>query len=75
MVIRWLNFITSIGSHHCCLCLPSAMAPSSPSNLPFHLTFAASAFSACTAEVVSLPLDTAKVKLQLQQSTAAPKYR
>ena len=83
-----------------------AMAPSSPSNLPFHKTFAASAIAACTAEVVSLPLgeaaqrrgpapplarghacththapcllpvaDTAKVKLQLQAKSSAPKYR
>ncbi|KAL4436080.1 hypothetical protein ABPG77_005528 [Micractinium sp. CCAP 211/92] len=43
--------------------------------LPFHKTFAASAIAACTAEIATLPLDTAKVKLQLQPKSAAPKYR
>lgn len=51
------------------------MAPSSPSNLPFYQTFAASAIAASTAEIVSLPLDTAKVRLQLQPKSSAPKYK
>lgn len=42
---------------------------SPPSNqqkpLPFLNLFAASAFAACSAEVMTLPLDTAKVRLQL----------
>nr|BBJ19795.1 uncoupling protein [Cycas revoluta] len=44
-------------------------------------TFASSAFSACWAEICTIPLDTAKVRLQLQgkqaagQALAAPKYR
>lgn len=43
------------------------MAPSSNSKpLPFPQMFASSAVAACTAEVLTLPLDTAKVRLQLQ---------
>lgn len=44
-------------------------------------TFASSAFAACFAEVCTLPLDTAKVRLQLQKKAiegeghALPKYR
>lgn len=41
--------------------------------LSFGASFAASAIAACTAEVCTLPLDTAKVRLQLQQS--GNKYR
>ncbi|KAG6411941.1 hypothetical protein SASPL_124595 [Salvia splendens] len=43
--------------------------------------FACSAFAACFAEICTIPLDTAKVRLQLQKrvpigdSTAAPKYK
>ncbi|KAF5827525.1 mitochondrial carrier domain-containing protein [Dunaliella salina] len=47
------------------------MVASSNSNAPplsFGRTFAASAIAACTAETMTLPLDTAKVRLQLQQS-------
>lgn len=51
------------------------MAPVGGSNLPFAQTFASSAIAACTAEIVSLPLDTAKVLLQLQKKDANPKYR
>jgi len=45
--------------------------------LPIYATFAASATAASFAEVTTLPLDTAKVRLQLQSSAAAgakPKY-
>ncbi|CAN6471457.1 unnamed protein product [Victoria cruziana] len=44
-------------------------------------TFASSAFAACFAEICTIPLDTAKVRLQLQKNVtpgdvlAAPKYR
>lgn len=51
--------------------------PSGPP-LPLHKSFAASALAACTAEIVTLPLDMAKVRLQLQGGAAAgvaPKYR
>ncbi|WPT10791.1 Mitochondrial uncoupling protein 1 [Picochlorum sp. SENEW3] len=51
------------------------MAPSGSSSLPFPQTFASSAIAACTAEIISLPLDTAKVLLQLQKKDAAPKYK
>ncbi|XP_011624710.1 mitochondrial uncoupling protein 1 [Amborella trichopoda] len=43
--------------------------------------FASSAFAACVAEICTIPLDTAKVRLQLQKKAvagdgvAAPKYR
>lgn len=46
--------------------------------LPFAKGFAASAAAACGAEFLTLPLDAAKVKLQLQGGTAGagpPKYR
>ena len=42
--------------------------------LPLHKSFAASAIAACSAEFLTLPLDTAKVRLQIQptsQATAA----
>lgn len=43
------------------------MAPTSTGPpLPFPNLFAASAVAACTAEALTLPLDTAKVRLQLQ---------
>ncbi|GBF87431.1 mitochondrial uncoupling 1-like protein [Raphidocelis subcapitata] len=43
------------------------MAPTSTGPpLPFPNLFAASAVAACTAEIMTLPLDTAKVRLQLQ---------
>jgi solute carrier family 25 uncoupling protein 8/9 len=51
--------------------------PSGPP-LPLHKSFAASAVAACTAEVLTLPLDMAKVRLQLQGKAAAGaplKYR
>ncbi|KAI4374207.1 hypothetical protein MLD38_012224 [Melastoma candidum] len=44
-------------------------------------TFASSAFAACFAEICTIPLDTAKVRLQLQKSAASgdvislPKYK
>lgn len=37
--------------------------------LPFPQMFASSAIAACTAEALTLPLDTAKVRLQLQQGS------
>jgi solute carrier family 25 uncoupling protein 8/9 len=48
--------------------------PSSGPQLPFPNLFAASAISACTAEALTLPLDTAKVRLQLQGGGAG-KYK
>lgn len=51
------------------------------SEISFAGIFACSAFAACIAELCTIPLDTAKVRLQLQKriplgdSTAAPKYR
>eukprot|EP00884_Botryococcus_braunii_P014687 jgi/Botrbrau1/23219/Bobra.0041s0062.2 len=49
--------------------------PSGPP-LPLYKNFAASAIAACTAEVATLPLDLAKVRLQLQsKSHGTPKYR
>ncbi|QDZ21687.1 uncoupling protein [Chloropicon primus] len=45
--------------------------------LPIWKTFPASAFSACTAELLTLPFDTAKVRLQLQGTPmpgVKPKY-
>ncbi|PON36922.1 Mitochondrial brown fat uncoupling protein [Parasponia andersonii] len=51
------------------------------SNISFAGTFVSSAFAACTAEITSIPLDTAKVRLQLQKTAVAgdgvalPKYR
>ncbi|TKY63415.1 Mitochondrial uncoupling protein 1 [Spatholobus suberectus] len=53
----------------------------SKSDLSFSKTFASSAFSACFAEVCTIPLDTAKVRLQLQKQAVAgdvvslPKYK
>lgn len=46
--------------------------------LPLWKSFPASAFSACFAEVCTLPFDTGKVRLQLQGAAAAgatPKYK
>ncbi|CAN8279227.1 unnamed protein product [Cochlearia groenlandica] len=50
------------------------------SDLSLPKTFACSAFAACVGEVCTIPLDTAKVRLQLQKSAIAgdvslPKYR
>ncbi|KAJ6316176.1 hypothetical protein OIU78_019452 [Salix suchowensis] len=51
------------------------------SDISFAGTFAASAFAACFAEICTIPLDTAKVRLQLQKSAVAgdgmalPKYK
>ncbi|KAJ1389621.1 Mitochondrial carrier UCP-like [Sesbania bispinosa] len=51
------------------------------SDISFAGTFASSAFSACFAEACTIPLDTAKVRLQLQKQAAAsdavtlPKYK
>nr|KYP67692.1 hypothetical protein KK1_024044 [Cajanus cajan] len=53
----------------------------SKSDLSFSKTFASSAFSACFAEVCTIPLDTAKVRLKLQKQAVAgdvvslPKYK
>ncbi|CAI0424396.1 unnamed protein product [Linum tenue] len=50
------------------------------SDISFAGTFASSAFAACFAEICTIPLDTAKVRLQLQKSAisgdvlTAPKY-
>jgi hypothetical protein len=46
--------------------------------MPVWKTFGCSAFAACTAEIVTLPIDTAKVRLQIQHAPVAgmqPKYR
>ena len=52
--------------------------PSGPP-LPLHKSFAASAIAACSAEILTLPLDTAKVRLQIQPKAASaatpPKYK
>lgn len=51
------------------------------SNISFAGTFASSAFAACVAELCTIPLDTAKVRLQLQKKAVAgdaltlPKYK
>lgn len=51
------------------------------SEISFAETFLCSAFAACFAEFCTIPLDTAKVRLQLQRKSAAadggtvPKYR
>ncbi|KAG9453267.1 hypothetical protein H6P81_006171 [Aristolochia fimbriata] len=53
----------------------------SKSEISFAGTFASSAFAACFAEICTIPLDTAKVRLQLQKKAASgdgvgvPKYR
>jgi len=44
---------------------------SQPPSLPWWGTFACAGLGACIAEVVTLPIDTAKVRLQLQQRSAA----
>ena len=53
--------------------------PSSGPQLGFLPSFACSAVAACLAEVATLPLDTAKVRLQMQggllKPGEAPKYR
>lgn len=58
---------------------PPPIAPGPPAGslpLPAWATFIASATAACTAEVTTLPLDTAKVRLQLQAKGAlTPKYK
>lgn len=46
--------------------------PSGPP-LPLHKSFAASAIAACSAEVLTLPLDTAKVRLQIQPTSTSVK--
>lgn len=49
-----------------------------PQPLPLWKSFGASAFSACTAELLTLPFDTGKVRLQLQGTPTpgvAPKYK
>ncbi|KAK4412367.1 Mitochondrial uncoupling protein 2 [Sesamum alatum] len=52
-----------------------------PSEISFAGIFVCSAFAACVAEFCTIPLDTAKVRLQLQKrvpvgdSEVAPKYR
>ncbi|KAK9830971.1 hypothetical protein WJX81_004075 [Elliptochloris bilobata] len=54
------------------------MSPLADSAAPLSIwkSFAASAFATCTAEVATLPLDTAKVRLQLQaKSDGVPKYK
>ncbi|KAI8556832.1 hypothetical protein RHMOL_Rhmol05G0286000 [Rhododendron molle] len=54
---------------------------STKSNISFAGTFASSAFAACFAELCTIPLDTAKVRLQLQKKAVAgdaltlPKYK
>ena len=59
----------------------NAQASGPSVSLPLYATFVSSAAAACTAEFVSLPVDTAKVRLQLQgvpgsaaSSSAVPKY-
>ncbi|XP_004506657.1 mitochondrial uncoupling protein 1-like [Cicer arietinum] len=53
----------------------------SKSDISFAGIFASSAFSACFAEICTIPLDTAKVRLQLQKQAVAgdvvslPKYK
>ncbi|XP_010504203.1 PREDICTED: mitochondrial uncoupling protein 1 [Camelina sativa] len=56
------------------------MVADSKSDLPLPKIFACSAFAACVGEICTIPLDTAKVRLQLQKSALAgdvtlPKYR
>ncbi|KAF7825579.1 mitochondrial uncoupling protein 1 [Senna tora] len=52
----------------------------SKSDISFAGTFVSSAFAACFAEICTIPLDTAKVRLQIQKQVVAgdltlPKYR
>jgi hypothetical protein len=57
---------------------PTMSPPPSGPPLPFAKGFAASAVAACGAEALTLPLDMAKVRLQLQKTGGpggAPKYR
>ncbi|KAL9239026.1 hypothetical protein vseg_013384 [Gypsophila vaccaria] len=54
--------------------------PAGDTNISFAGTLASGAFAACFAEVCTIPLDTAKVRLQLQKksvgdSVSLPKYR
>ena len=49
-------------------------SPSGP-QLGFLPSFACSAVAACTGELLTIPLDTAKVRLQLQAAGGTPKYR
>ncbi|KAJ9544418.1 hypothetical protein OSB04_024125 [Centaurea solstitialis] len=59
------------------------VAGNSKSDISFAGTFASSAFAACFAEICTIPLDTAKVRLQLQKKgikvdgfgMGLPKYR
>lgn len=57
------------------------MADQKKSDISIAGTFGASAFAACFAEICTIPLDTAKVRLQLQKKAVAgdvsslPKYR
>jgi len=58
---------------------PGNMVAASSSNakpLPLWKSFACSAVAACTAEALTIPIDTAKVRLQLQTAVPgqAPKY-
>mmetsp|Transcript_36309 Transcript_36309/g.91242 ORF Transcript_36309/g.91242 Transcript_36309/m.91242 type:complete len:300 (+) Transcript_36309:136-1035(+) len=45
--------------------------------LPLYKSFGCSAFAACTAEILTIPIDTAKVRLQLQTTAhgEVPKYK
>lgn len=45
--------------------------------LPMYKSFGCSAFAACTAEMLTIPIDTAKVRLQLQTTPLGevPKYK
>ena len=51
-----------------------ATATAPPAQLPLYATLASSAAAACWAETLSLPVDTAKVRLQLQGAVAGGKY-
>jgi hypothetical protein len=44
------------------------MVGSEPSKMPIWKTFGCSAFATCTAEIATLPIDTAKVRLQIQRA-------
>jgi len=56
---------------------PAEPAKGAPAPLPLHKSFCASAIAACVAEVTTIPLDTAKVRLQLQVTApgATPVYK